>query len=142
MCVDYSNIMWTPGVCYGLANITLNEGTYRPISEPLRACEEISPTVRGLLIGMFLLAIIRILLQLVWYRRCNAKRDQGMICGSNRKHSLRTCACACAWCVSYRRIGVLLGDNNRFKPRTTVTMTDVARVHVAPTQERRVSIFG
>ena len=93
MCVDYSNIMWTPGVCYKLLNITLNEGTFRPISEPLRACEEISPTVRGLLIGMFLLAIIRILLQLVWYRRCNAKRDQGMICGSNQKHSLRTCVC-------------------------------------------------
>ena len=35
---------------------------------------------------MLLLAIIRILLQLVWYMRCNAKRDQGMlICCSNRE---------------------------------------------------------
>ena len=75
---DYSNITWTPGVCYGLANITLNEDEFRPISEPLRACEEISPTVTSLIIGMLLLSIIRILLQLVWYRRCNAKRDQGI----------------------------------------------------------------
>ena len=99
---DYRNIIWTPGVCYGVANITLKESTFRPISEPLRACEEISPTMTGLITGMFLLAIVRILLQLVWYRRCNAKRDQGMICGSNEKLLVRMC-------VSYRRECVFIG---------------------------------
>ena len=50
---------------------------YRAFSEPLRSCMELAPKMYGLLIGMFLLAIVRILPQLVWYRRFDAKQDQG-----------------------------------------------------------------
>lgn len=116
MCGEYSNatFTWTPGVCYGLMNITLNEGTFHAVSEPLRACKGISSTVTGLLVGTFLLAIIRILLQLVWYRRCDVKRDQGMmICCSNR--DIR---CACVYC-----------------------MTHVALVHVAPTGKKGLNLW-
>ena len=38
---------------------------------------ELAPKMYGLLIGMFLLAIVRILLHLVWYRRFDVKQDQG-----------------------------------------------------------------
>ena len=113
MCGDFSNITWTPGVCYWLTNITLNEGTFAPLSEPVHACKEISPTVTGLLIGMFLLAIIRILLQLVWYMRWNAKRDQGMmICCSNREafiarvHLVWLTSRLCISCRQERRVSI------------------------------------
>ena len=76
----FENKSWTPGVCYHLQNITMNAGAnFRAFSQPLRNCMEISPMVNALFIGTFLLSIFRILLQLVWLNRCDAKRDQGII---------------------------------------------------------------
>ena len=76
----FENKSWTPGVCYHLRNITLNGGAnFRAFSQPLRNCMELSPMVNALFIGTFLLFIFRILLQLVWFNRCDAKRDQGII---------------------------------------------------------------
>lgn len=96
----YENKSWTPGVCYHLRNITLNGGAnFRAFSQPLRNCMELSPMVNALFIGTFLLFIFRILLQLVWFNRCDAKRDQGIIvclsivdCALTRvSHDLRVC---------------------------------------------------
>ena len=95
------NSSWIPGVCYHLANRTLGSGgEFRALSQPLRNCMELSPTVTGMLIGTFVLSIFRILLQVVWYNRCDATRDQGI--RSNRKSNckafipvtLMLCACA------------------------------------------------
>ena len=76
MCVG-KNVAWTPGVCYHVRNWTLTGATYSALSEPLHDCEVHGARVHGLLIGMILLATVRILLQVVWYRRCNAKLDSG-----------------------------------------------------------------
>ena len=67
----------TPGVCYWVSNRSLTGATYNAISEPLYDCEVHSARAHGLMIGMILLATARILLQVVWYRRCNAKLDFG-----------------------------------------------------------------
>ena len=76
VCVG-KNVAWTPGVCYHVGNSTLTGATYSALSEPLYNCEVHGARVHGLLIGMILLATVRILLQVVWYRRCNAKLDSG-----------------------------------------------------------------
>ena len=76
VCVG-KNVTWTPGVCYHVWNRTLTGATYSALSEPLYNCEVHGARVHGLLIGMILLATVRILLQVVWYRRCNAKLDSG-----------------------------------------------------------------
>ena len=74
---NVENVTWTPGVCYWVHNRRLHGAAYSAFSEPLFQCEVHSARVNGLLIGMVLLATARILLQLVWYRRCNAKLDFG-----------------------------------------------------------------
>ena len=74
---NVENVTWTPGVCYWVHNRRLHGAAYNAFSEPLHDCEVHSARVHGLLIGMILLAAARILLQLVWYRRFNAKLDFG-----------------------------------------------------------------
>ena len=74
---NVENVTWTPGVCYWVYDRLLTGATYTAFSEPLHDCEVHSARVHGLLIGMILLAAARILLQLVWYRRFNAKLDFG-----------------------------------------------------------------
>ena len=76
MCGD-KRVTSTPGVCYHVKNTTLTGATWNAFSEPLHDCAVHSERVHGLLIGMILLATARILLQLVWYRRFNAKLDFG-----------------------------------------------------------------
>lgn len=67
----------TPGVCYHVTNYILTGAIPEWFSGPLFACEVHSARVHGLLIGMVFLATARILLQVVWYRRFNAKLDFG-----------------------------------------------------------------
>ena len=64
-------------MCYWLANRTLSNSHFRALAESLYNCNELSPRVHGLLIGLLVLAIVRILLKVFWYRRCSARQDQG-----------------------------------------------------------------
>ena len=75
--LNVENVTWTPGVCYHVSSRDLFGADFNAASEPLYDCEVHSARVHGLLIGMILLAAARILLQLVWYRRFNAKLDFG-----------------------------------------------------------------
>ena len=74
---NVENVTWTPGVCYWVYDRLLTGATYTAFSEPLHDCAVHSERVHGLLVGMVLLAAARILLQVVWYRRFNAKLDFG-----------------------------------------------------------------
>ena len=75
--LNVENVTWTPGVCYHVSSRDLFGADFNAASEPLYDCEVHSLRAHGLLIGMILLATARILLQVVWYRRCNAKLDFG-----------------------------------------------------------------